>query len=409
MSVLSAEKPDVPLAPTAAGTIRILTFSSLFPNSVNPGHGIFVENRLRHLLADAAVEAHVVAPVPWFPFRSPRFGAYGGYARVPAAETRHGVAVTHPRYPAIPKFGMTLAPHLMARWAEAPIRALIASGFAPDIIDAHYFYPDGVAAGILARRLGLPFVVTARGTDVNVFPDFDKPRRMILATAEAAAAVITVSEALRRRLIDLGADGAKIRTLRNGVDLQAFVPLEQASARAALGIAGPVVATVGNVLEAKGQRLAVEAIGPIADAHLVIVGDGPDVGAVRARAEALGIAGRVHFLGRVPQDQLKKIYSAADVSVLASAREGWPNVLLESMACGTPGVATNVGGVAEIITRPQAGTIVDARRAGPLSAALAALLRDPPDRAATRAHAEDFAWQATSRGQYQLFADILAR
>ena len=93
--------------------MRILTFSSLFPNRNQPSHGIFVENRLRHLLASGAVEVRVVAPVPWVPSWPKLSGEYAKLAGVPAQETRHGIEILHPRYPVLPKIGMTLAPYLM--------------------------------------------------------------------------------------------------------------------------------------------------------------------------------------------------------------------------------------------------------------------------------------------------------
>lgn len=397
------ERTEKPAGGIAGGDTRILTYSTLYPNAVRPGHGVFVENRLRKLVADGRVAARIVAPVPWFPFAGDRFGAYGGYARVPARETRHGIDIDHPRYPAIPKIGMTAAPWLLHRWTLGAVRRLIASGRDFDLIDAHYFYPDGVAAALIARRLGKPVVITARGTDVNLIPAHAAPRRMILWAARQAAAVITVSDALRHRLIELGADADKIVTLRNGVDLEAFRPVDREAARRALGVDGRVVVAVGNVIESKGQRLVVRALANLPDTHLLIVGDGPDVPVIQALAAELRLAGRVRFLGRMPHEKLRDVYGAADASVLASSREGWPNVLLESMACGTPAVATRVGGVPEIITRPESGAIADARSPEALARALGALLADPPSRAATRAYAEEFSWDATTEGQVRVF------
>ncbi len=398
----NAENPRGP-APTEDRAMRVVTYSTLYPNEVRPNHGIFVENRLRKLVADGRIKARVVAPVPWFPFASARFGDYGGFARVPANESRHELDVAHPRYPTLPKIGMTVAPWLLYRWSLGAMRGLIASGRDFDLIDAHYFYPDGVAAALLGRRLNKPVVITARGSDVNLIASYDRPRRMILWAAQHAAAVITVSDALRRRLIELGAPAEKIVMLRNGVDLDCFRPVERESARRALGVDGRVIVTVGNVIESKGQRLVVRALAQIPDARLLIVGDGADVPVLGALAAELGVAERIRFLGRVPHDRLRDVYGAADVSVLASVREGWPNVLLESMACGTPAVATRVGGVPEIITQPDSGAIVDERTPEAIARVIADLLAHPPAREATRAYAEEFGWDATTEGQINLF------
>ncbi|MBW8066835.1 MAG: glycosyltransferase family 4 protein, partial [Ferrovum sp.] len=155
--------------------MRLLTFSSLYPNATKPHHGIFVETRLRQLLDTQPVEARVMAPVPWFPFTHERFGDYARQARVPQREVRRGISIEHPRYPLIPKFGMNLAPWGMALACLPLLRAQIRHGQDFDLIDAHYFYPDGVAATLLGRWLKKPVLITARGSDLNLLPDYPIP------------------------------------------------------------------------------------------------------------------------------------------------------------------------------------------------------------------------------------------
>ncbi|MCP5373309.1 MAG: glycosyltransferase family 4 protein [Hyphomicrobiales bacterium] len=394
--------------------MRVLTFTTLFPNAVRPQHGIFVENRLRHLVADAGggggggggggVEARVVAPVPWFPSRNPRFGAYADFARVPAAEQRHGLAVLHPRYPLIPKVGMTLAPWLLYRACLPVLRRVRDGGFPFDVIDAHYVYPDGVAAVMLARRLGVPVVVTARGTDINLLPDYAGPRRMIRWALARADGLVAVSAALARRMTDLGADPARLAVLRNGVDLDRFRP--PAGDRAP-DPAAPRILSAGNLVPLKGHDLVIGALAALPGARLRIAGDGPERGNLARQAADLGVADRVTFLGKVAHGDMPALYGDADVLVLASSREGMPNVVLEAMACGTPVVASRVGGIPEVVDAPAAGRLFDRRTAADIAAALAALFADPPARAATRRHAERFDWRATSDGQMRMFARIL--
>ena len=386
--------------------MKILTFSSLYPNAVNPQHGIFVETRLRHLVAGGDVSATVIAPVPSFPITVGPFARYATSAEIPGRETLHGIDVHHPRFTVIPKIGMRLSPGSMARAARPVFRDLVARGDV-QLIDAHYFYPDGIAAGILAREAGLPYVVTGRGADLNVFPDYPAARRRILETVDGAAACITVSDSLRRRLIDIGAPAEKVTVLRNGVDTGMFRPGGGDDVRAQLNISGPALIAVGNLAPEKGQMLVLEALQHLPDATLILVGDGPDAARLKQYADANGLTGRVHMTGRVPQSDLPALYSAADVSVLASEREGWPNVLLESMACGTPVVTADVGAAREIVTAPAAGRIAETRSAEALAAEISALLSDSPARDATRRHAEEFGWEATTRGQIELFRGIL--
>ena len=391
-----------------SGTLRLLTFSTLYPNAAQPTHGVFVETRLRQLLAGGAATSTVLAPVPWFPSASPRFGAWATFARVPRAETRHGIALHHPRYPVIPRVGMSLAPWLLYRAALPALRRLMAAGLAFDAIDAHYVYPDGVAAVWLGRAVGKPVVITARGTDVNLIPCYAIPRRLIQGAIVGAAALVTVSSALREALLALGAPPEKVTVLRNGVDTALFhPPADRAAARAALGLSGPTLISVGHLIERKGHHLAIEALAALPGWTLLVVGEGPERPRLAALAARLGVAERVRLLGARPQGDLPALYGAADALVLASSREGWANVLLEAMACGTPVVASDIWGNPEVVRAPEAGVIVPRTAAG-IVAGVRRLAEAPPDRAATRAYAEGFGWEETTAGQLALFRRVLA-
>ncbi|WP_342618750.1 glycosyltransferase family 4 protein [Rhodoferax sp. GW822-FHT02A01] len=395
-----------------ARPIRILLFSTLYPNSVRPIHGIFVETRLRELLKSGQVQAKVVAPVPWFPFTHARFGEYALHARAPRFEVRNGIEVYHPRYFLPPKVGMNLAPSLLWRGALPTIRKLIAEGFDFDLIDAHYYYPDGVAASYLAKALGKPFTVTARGTDLNQIPEFARPRRLILETAAQAGGSIGVAKALMVRLAELGADPAKLHVMRNGVDLERFSPLPREVARQQLGLQLQVryLLSVGHLIERKGHDIAISALPLLPpDVQLLIVGAGAERHNLEALAQRLGVKERVRFAGVVPQTDLKWWYSAVDALVLCSSREGWANVLLESMACGTPVIASNIWGTPEVVGSPDAGVLMPERTPAGLVQGFEALYAHYPERDATRHHAESFSWDATTQAQLQLFSDILGR
>ena len=387
--------------------MKIVTFSTLFPNQVRPSHGIFVETRLRHLVASGAVDSRVVAPVPWFPFRHKRFGRYADFARVPAAEDRFGLTVAHPRYPLLPKVGMNLAPAMLAQGARSTLARLIDEGHDFDLIDAHYFYPDGVAAVQLGRYFNKPVVITARGSDISLLPQHPVPRRLIQWAASNAAHVITVCDALKTELMSLGADPARVTPLRNGVDLQRFQPGERDAIRAELGLEGFTLLSVGHLVALKGHDLVVAALPALPDATLMLAGDGPERPRLEALARELGVAHRVRFLGVVPQPELARYYNAADALVLASSREGWANVLLEAMACGTPVVASRVWGTPEVVASGAAGVLMEARSADGVAEGVRRLRAAGIDRAATRRYAEGFSWDATTDGQLRVFDRIL--
>jgi glycosyltransferase involved in cell wall biosynthesis len=395
--------------PRPSKPIRLVTFSTLYPNTAQPTHGVFVENRLRHLVASGAVVSRVVAPIPWFPSKSPRFGQYARYAEAAAWQERHGLTVHHPRYPAIPKIGMSAAPFLLAMAALPAVRAAVKAGGGADLIDAHYLYPDGVAATIIGRLLGIPTVMTARGTDVSLIPRFDAPRRMIQRAAAEAAGIITVSAALKDGLVALDVDPSRITVLRNGVDLRLFRPLDREATRRRLGLDGRVLISVGHLIERKGHHLIVEAMPSLPGFSLLIAGEGPERAALEAQIARLGLGDRVRLLGARPHDELPELYGAADALVLASSREGWANVLLEAMACGTPVVATPIWGNPEVVARPEAGILTAGRSAAAIADGVNALFDRLPSREATRGYASDFSWEATTEGQIALFQEILAR
>lgn len=396
--------------------IRVLLFSTLFPSAERPLHGVFVETRLRELRKSGAVDVRVVAPVPWFPSTDPRYGERAAMARTPRVEQRDGVTVLHPRFALLPKVGMSSAPLLMALACRPTLQRLRDEGFDFDVVDAHYYYPDGVAAALLASWFKRPFVVTARGSDVNHIAQYGLPRRMMRWAAQQARASIGVSAALVERMRSLGFPPERLKVMRNGVDLERFNPLDQAQMRRELGLAtgAPLLLTVGNLHEHKGQRLALEMLahlrtaGGQPQARLLVVGSGPDADWLRQRAQALGLADALQLVGTVPNDQLRRWYSAADILLLASSREGWPNVLLEAMACGTPVVASDVGGVREIVQSAVAGRVVPQPTGQSLADALDDLLRNRCARADVRAYAQQFSWERTSQDQLALFQSVAA-
>ncbi|MGJ8694428.1 MAG: glycosyltransferase family 4 protein [Thalassotalea sp.] len=389
--------------------MNILTISSLYPNNRDIKHGIFVETRLRHLVKDfPEVKPTVIAPVPWFPFASPKFGSYATYAGVVAKEKRNGIEVHHPKYLVIPKIGMYLTPFFMKLTISRTVKKLIKQGQQFDVIDGHYFYPDGVAIAKVATQFNLPFTCTARGTDINLIPQLPIARKMIEQVFKQASHMMTVCQALKDEMLTLGAQENKVTTLRNGVDLDLFTASneqEQAALKSELNISGKLIMSVGWLIERKGHYLVIEAMKNIDNATLAIAGNGPDLAKLEKLVNEFNLQNKVIFLGALPQPELNKWFQAADVSVLASSREGWANVLLESMASGTAVVATNVWGTPEVVASPEAGVLVE-RSASDIARGIETLINNPPMRALTRQYAEKFDWHSTSKGQFDIFSKI---
>jgi glycosyltransferase involved in cell wall biosynthesis len=322
------------------------------------------------------------------------------------------VRVLHPRYALLPKVGMSVAPLALARAGLKCARALIEAGEHFDLIDAHYLYPDGVAAASLAKSLKLPFVVTARGTDVTLIPRYAVPRRWLRGMLRRARACVVVAEALRAGVARLAPPSLKLVTLRNGVDLERFQPLPREQARAELGWRGDrrIVLSIGHLIERKGHHHLIAALPKLPyDVDVKIVGSGEWRERLEVQAARIGASQRVELCGAMAHEKLHVACSAADVVALLSSREGWPNVVLESLASGTPVVATRAGGTPEILREPSLGTLVDSTEPAAVAAAITGLLAKPPDRAALRAFAERHSWKETVEALDRLFEEAAAR
>ena len=399
-----------PVACIDAGVrpISLLTFTTLYPHTGRPNHGIFVENRLRNLVGTGNATSTVIAPVPWFPSSSRRFGDWARNAEAKRHESRNGISVSHPRYSIPPKIGMSVAPAALFATAALELRRLKAAGTEFDLIDGHYLYPDGVAAVALGRMFNKPVVLTARGSDVTQYPDYAAPRRMVQWAMKHAAALISVSAGLKTAMVELGAPVSKITVLRNGIDLNLFRISDREPVRSAWDVHGKLLLSVGHLIRRKGHHLAIEALTRLPDWTLAIVGEGSEKASLEALAKELAVERRVIFCGSHSHDLLPSYYAAADLLILASSREGWANVLLESMACGTPVVASNIPGNAEVVNDVSAGEVVKENTPDCFATTIERVYGRGIHRSATRAYAEKFSWDATSQGQLRLFRQVLA-
>lgn len=376
-----------------ARALRVLSIATLFPDRSRPNFGIFVERSLGAAARQPRIDLTIVAPVgmpPWpFSFH-PRYRAL---TQLPTVESWHGLTVHRPRF--------MLIPGLAKRNAAAVARAvlpiahrLIADG-GLDLIDAQFFWPDGVAAQQVARELRLPYSAKARGGDISLWARRADTATLLLEAAQGAAGMLAVADSLADDMASLGMPRARIVTHHTGIDPAQFRPVDRREARAALGLPAhaPVILSVGALIPRKGQDHVIRALPLLPpDCRYVIAGAGPDRERLTGMATKLGVEDRLLFTGAVPNADLPALYAAADAMVLMSASEGLANVWVEALSCGTPLILSDIPPAHEIIDAPDAGRI-SASAPAELAAAITAMLATPPDRAAlsARTHAR-FSW-----------------
>ena len=380
--------------------MRVLAITQIFPNAAEPLSAPFNRQQLAELGRRCQLE--VAATLPWFPGAqlASRWSAAGRWSRVPSRELIDGLPVMHPRALYVPRVGRGLSAPLYA----ASLAPLVASRRGQvDVVLGTWAYPDGCAAVLLARMIGVPAVVKLHGSDLNVIGRMPGPRMWLRALLPRASRVVAVSRALAGEAEALGVPPVNIRVVHNGVDQERFRPVDRAEARAALGLppGRQLLLYVGHLKESKGVLDLADAFARLAPrvegADLVVIGDGEAKAALAARLGPLGP--RARLVGARPHDEVPRWMAAADLLVLPSWNEGTPNVVIEALAAGRRVVATAVGGVPDLVSSPVLGALVPTRQPEVLAAALERELATP--------YAPDAVAAAGARGSWQDSADRL--
>lgn len=384
--------------------LRVLTLSTLFPNRARPTFGVFVERQTLGLARLPGVEVEAVAPLGMPPWPLSRLPAYRGQSRLPRREEWKGMTVHRPRFPILPRYGARWNARSMAR-SLLPLLRDIRSRFDFDVLDAEFFWPDGPAAMHLSRALGVPFSVTARGSDIQYWMKRPSVAAQIREAAQEAGGLLVRSQALGRVMADYGLPADRMTPHYPGVDRTRFRIRDKAEEKAKLGFDGPLLVTVGALIPGKGQRDAIAAAERIPQATLLLIGEGPDRSALEAMIRERRLQARAHLLGNRSPDEVATFLAAADVMVLPTRSEGLANVWVEALASGTPVVTSDVGGAREVIDRPEAGALVPPE-AGAIVAAVRSILADPPAPERVRAAADKFDPEAEIERLYQHLARI---
>ena len=403
------------LADTCCVRALVLAGGS-FPSQIQPVHGVFVKERVRHVAQLPGVDVCVLAPSPYFPpFKS--FRRWYPWSQIPRRDVVDGLHVERPKYPLLPKVGGYFHARLIEQAARRALRCI--RDFEFDLIDAHFAYPNGAAAVRLSRRLNKPVVITGRGEDIARYPDLPIIGTQVRQALREATQLVAVSSEIAERMERFGADPARITVIPNGVDCQKFQPIPKHQARKQLGLSTsrPLVLAVGYRLELKGFHLLIDAIPAIRarfpDALVAIVGGQARWAAdylptIEERIRVHNVQDHVLIAGVRPQQELAAWYSAADVLSILSSREGSPNVLMEAMACGLPAVATRVGGIPEVLADARNGMLLPERSAEAAAVGISEALARDWDRDAVRRFAEQKSWHRTAEQVKEVFERAVA-
>ncbi len=392
--------------------MKILVFTSLYPNNVWPNNNVFVKERMTKVARQDRCEVKIVAPVPYFPPLKLGFRWY--FSQVLRQENIEGVEVYHPRYFMVPKVGMALHGLMMFISTFMTVRNIYKQ-FEFDLIDAHYVYPDGLAAVLLGQYFQKPVVVSARGSDINSFAGLPLIRKLLQYTLGKADRIIAVCQALKDAMIKLDIPAEKIAVIPNGVDATKFYPIPKSEARRQLGLSDDrIILSVGGLIPRKRFDLIIKAVKILCEDFqkknllLIIIGEGGSRNELERLITSLDLHGHVRLQGSVSHRKLYIWYNAADLSCLASSREGWPNVVLESLACGTPVVATRVWGTPEIIRSDEFGILTE-RNESDIALSIAEGFNKRWHHEAIVQYAQDKTWEQVANSVIRVFRSAIDR
>ncbi|MDR3542770.1 MAG: glycosyltransferase [Desulfocapsaceae bacterium] len=379
--------------------MKILVFTTVFPNEKQPTLGVFVRERMFKVARHCEVK--VVAPVPWFPFIELIRPGYR--PKVPYLEIQDGIEVYHPRFfniPGVCKFLDGFFLFLSSFWTVRSLRKIF--GF--DIIDSHFIYPDAVGACWLSRVFNRPLTVTLRESNPGKFIRSPLAKVQVLRALGRATRVFSVCTALKDYFQVLKIDPGKMHVVPNGVDIDKFRQAEKRTARRLLGLpeSARILITVGWLIERKGFDRVISLLPELAteidSLYYVMVGAAPGDGTsyerrLRLLVQELKLENRVLFAGGQPHGEMYRWLCAADVFVLPTTGEGWANVFLEAMACGLPVVTSRVGGNSEVVCSDDYGILFDLENAHDLLQAIRAALTKTWDHEKIVAYAQENTWE----------------
>ncbi|HIH73787.1 MAG TPA: glycosyltransferase family 4 protein [Methanosarcina sp.] len=396
--------------------MRVMEICQEYPSRYYPQLGTFIKQSIDSI-ANQGVDVTVLSPKA---FVIPLSGfPYHNFSKLPGVEHTEKYDIHYPRYIyAVPKkyfysvSGFSYA-YFVSRYAVKNINPQ------PDLIHAHFAYPDGYGMIGLAKKWNVPLVVSALGTLERITAyEGSYTSKQIIETMKFAKSILSVSDDIKLHLINLGIEEDKVAVVPNGVDIEKFKPLGKKESRNLLKLPENknIVLFAGCLGSIKGVDYLIEAAKDFVntDTELYLVGrdDGLRKKLVKM-AQELKIIDHIKFIGPVNHEKIPVWISASDILVLPSLSEGRPNVVLEALACEVPVVATDVGGIPELMIDGKTGYLIPAKNSIELSKKIIKLLKDESLREKMGKFGRKsimergFTWEAHAKKTVEIYSELV--
>ena len=369
----------------------LVIITNLYPLPWEPNRATF--NRQQFSQLDDTFEKNVLVPVAfpeWFSHRK---------------EIKQSANLRYVPYFYLPKFGRRFYSAMMY------ISIMLHSGWwlfskKPKTLLASWAFPEAVATSWISKLLNCPFFFKVHGSDINLHGKIPARAKQIVSASKRATGILSVSQALADEMVNIGVNKEKIHVIYNGVDHQKF-RINQAESDQ---IMVDYILYVGNLKKEKGVMELLNGFAAIHKKHpalkLLYAGPGNMSSQIRSQAKSMALSDKVELLGSVDHDQLPQLISQARVLALPSYNEGVPNVVLEAMACGTPVLVSDVGGIPEVVDEHICGKIIPSKCETAVAEGLDAILSAQWSKENIQQHSQQFSWQNNKHQLLQMLTNI---
>ncbi|OGJ49258.1 hypothetical protein A2335_01755 [Candidatus Peregrinibacteria bacterium RIFOXYB2_FULL_32_7] len=380
--------------------MKILIITNLYKNKKEPGKAEYHTQQFKALSEISDIQ--IVSPIPYLKFLT---------KEVPLEDEVDGIKVYYPRYFVMPKIMRSLYWLFFYMGVIGCVKR-IKKDFDFDVVLSMWVYPDGVASLFIGKSLGIPVVIGALGSDINLNMKFSIRRKLIAYAMNKCQNVLAVSSGLKGKMIEMGVDTDKIHVIYNGVDKELFQPLDKVQCRKELGLPldKKIILHIGNHVHVKGVDILIEAVAGLSGEYCVVmVGDGNLTSQLKEKVSSGKYRVNVLFPGRISHNEIPVWINAADIFCLPSRNEGHPNVIMEALACGTPVVASKVGGIPEVINSEDLGILVEPENVEALYQGISSSFKRKWDRDVMCKRVEGFSWKDNAEKLKEILKEAVSR